>query len=360
MEISKSRSAGLIYGFSPHYIDHLAPLCHLLNIPLIVTNEDIEKSLRQFYPKVQTHYIDYIHLPETVVSSFDLIFTCTPRILFDEIFFFSQRFHRKRVQTIWCPHGNSDKGHASPYMEALDKEDLSLVYGEKMIDFLKEKRAFNNLKNHVRVSNFRNSYYLENKDFYDNLVYETILSNLPKSRKNILYAPTWEDTENSSSFSSSFSYLIKNLPSDFNLIIKPHPNLLTEENKQNRSLIESHEGKPNILFLIDFPPIYPLLSIADIYVGDLSSIGYDFLTFNRPMFFLNEQKRNSQIDPGLYLYKCGVEIHPDGYENIYKTLSKEIPQDAPSFSKIRKETYDYTFGKDIRLTQLKQDIEAIL
>src|SRR3989339_2080057 len=118
--------AGLIFGPAPHYIDHLAPLCSLLAIPLIVTEEEEKKLVQTFYPEVQVTQIDSISLPDLLVEKIDIIFLCTPRILFDEIFFFAQKLRNKKVHTIWCPHGNSDKGHISLFMEGLDKEEVAL------------------------------------------------------------------------------------------------------------------------------------------------------------------------------------------------------------------------------------------
>ncbi len=44
----------------------------------------------------------------------------------------------------------------------------------------------------------------------------------------------------------------------------------------------------NVVLIEDFPLVYPLLAATDIYLGDVSSIGYDFLMFNRPMFLSNK------------------------------------------------------------------------
>ncbi|MBS0628439.1 MAG: hypothetical protein JSS09_09550, partial [Verrucomicrobia bacterium] len=49
-------SAGLIQGWAPHYIDHLAPLCSFLKIPLIVTEEAIAEILALFYPEVLVYH----------------------------------------------------------------------------------------------------------------------------------------------------------------------------------------------------------------------------------------------------------------------------------------------------------------
>ena len=47
------KSAGLIYGKLAHHLDHIAPLCSLMQIPLIVTEEEIARAARQFYPGVE-------------------------------------------------------------------------------------------------------------------------------------------------------------------------------------------------------------------------------------------------------------------------------------------------------------------
>jgi hypothetical protein len=345
-----------MYGPCPHYIDHLAPLCSLLGIPLFVTEEEDEASLKTFYPQIQTIRIPSIQLPERLIQDIDVFFICTPRILFDEIFFFTQKLHNKKIHTIWCPHGNSDKGHASTFMEGLNKEEIALVYGEKMIDFLKLKGSFNQLKKAIKVGNYRKLYYLKQKAFYDSLLHNQVLRKLPQAQKTVFYAPTWKDRENSSSFTHGLPHLIKNLPSDWNLIIKPHPHLLADHEEGNRKLIEQYEYHERVLFLKDFPPIFPLLDKADIYIGDLSSVGYDFLSFNRPMFFLNDQRRDPKNDLGLYLYRCGTQIVPEEYADLYEIIKKETPEDSLRFSNVRKEVDLYTFEPDISETILKQEI----
>ena len=345
-------AAGLIYGSFPHYIDHLAPLCDILDIPLIVTEEEIESTIRAFYPSVKVFYTNSINAPKAIISNFDFLFVCTPKPLFDEVFFLMQCLLRKSVRTIWCPHGNSDKGHSVACMEALDKEELSLVYGEKMLDFLKEKNSFSCLKSYVKTGNYRKAYYSENKAFYDQKVNSYVLNHLPSHKKNILYAPTWKDSERSSSFEKALPLLIENLPEEFNLVVKPHPNLLLDQEAEQ--LIKSYQDRKGVLFLNEFPSIYPLLDKMDIYIGDMSSIGYDFLSFKRPMFFLNEQKR--KVDNGLYLYRCGIEVHPENYKDIYRVINESK---GLSFENTQKDVYDYTFEKQPSLTSLKQQIRTL-
>ncbi len=284
------RAAALIYGDMAHHLDHLAPICDLLSIPLIVTEEHLLASAKKYYPFIETHYFGYHENHERLIDAFDVIFLSTPRIMFDEIFFFAQHLLQKKVHTIWVPHGNSDKGHHSHFMEALKEEEIALVYGKKMIDFLIKKRAFNQLKAAILMGNLRYANYLEHKEHYNTLLKYEITSKLPASPRTILYAPTWQDVEKNSSFFDASSHLIEKLPDSFNLIIKLHPNLTTQEEIKLNLLIEKYQDRQNLLFVKQFYTIYPLLDFVDLYLGDMSSIGYDFLTFNKPLFFLNQHK----------------------------------------------------------------------
>ena len=350
------RCAGLIYGPQAHHLDHLGPLCAIINIPLITTEEKIASLARRYYPSLEVICADYMVVAEHMVSHFEIVFCSIPRDLFDEVFFFAQKLQQKRLHTIWCPHGNSDKGNSTFHMEALKKEEAALVYGKQMIDFLQRKKVYDQLKGHVIISNFRHQFYLESRSFYDLIVEREISKRLPKAEKTLLYAPTWQDFEHSSSLFHAIEPMIEKLPQNHNLIIKLHPNLGLQEEFKIEELIEKYEDHPNVLFLSDFPPIYPLLQLIDIYIGDMSSIGYDFLIFDRPLFFLNQNLRNQQVDPGLYLFRCGIEIKPENYADIHEIIERYFLYELRNFSEIRKEVYAYTFGHPKSLDTLKKEI----
>ncbi len=329
-------SAAFIHGSSEHHLDHLGPLASFLQIPLIVTEPEIEELAEKYYPELTVRFIEHSSLPFTLVQEFETIFTTLPRPMITEIFFFAEQLLNKQLRTIWVPHGNSDKGHASFFMEALKEESYSLVYGKKMIDFLKKKESLAQLKKCVEIGNFRKQFADKHRAFYQPLVEKEIFAKLTKGNRTILFAPTWQDAENSSSF-SQVEKLVDLLPDDFNLIIKPHPNLKWQKPEQLAQI----KNRKNLYLLNQFPPIYPLLERVDIYLGDLSSIGYDFLSFNRPMFFYNPNQRSSEQDEGLYLFRCGIELSQA--DNPYQIM-REISSHDSTFTSIREAVYDYTFG----------------
>jgi hypothetical protein len=320
--------AGLIFNDSSHYLDHLAPFCALRKWPLILCEPSLAHLAREHYPGLTVIERPWseLKLPKKIIS-------CHPQPMLQSAFPFAN------IQTFWLPHGNSDKGWKSAAFEQLRYEQTALVYGRKMIDCIQEK---NGQLPHLQietVGNFREAYYRQNKTFYRDLVQKKF----SVKGKALLYAPTWGDFEDNSSFWQAFPILAKYLPDHYTLLVKPHPNTITAFAPELERLIGQYEKKTNILWILDFPPIYPLLEICDGYVGDMSSIGYDFLFFNRPMYFLNAQKRDIKTDPGLYLYRCGIELLPEEYKKLFSLDEETHHMDRDRFRKIREKVYQYTF-----------------
>lgn len=352
--MERYQAAALIYGNQPHHLDHLAPLCILMDIPLIITEEEIEEIARKFYPELVIICLNYLQIGVNVVTNYDLLFSSLPKDLLDQIFFVAENLLNKNLTYIWCPHGNSDKGHSSYFMEGLSKETILLVYGQKMIDFLIEKNACSQAYALIKVNNYRYEFYKQQAPFYDALIEHT-MAKLPKNQITILYAPTWEDAENSCSFFSAFPKLIQELPDEMNLIVKLHPNTLLNA-YQIEPLFNLVEKKENVLILNNFPPIYPLIDFVDIYLGDMSSIGYDFLIFNKPMFFLKTQTR--ERDKGSYLFRCGTVIEPSQFDSAFSIIKTTLSNDKEQFQTARKEVYEYVFGKEQQWEELRLKIRT--
>jgi hypothetical protein len=259
---------GLIFDDSRHYIDHLAPFCSQIGWPLIVCEPEIAVLCRKLYPDLQLieePLLD-LKLPPGIVS-------CDP------VPIIQAAFPHQETKVFWLPHGNSDKGWNSPFFQGVG--DTAFVYGQKMIDFMHAKSVFPKT---IRVGNFRYEYFLKHRAFYENLYPE-----IP-----ILYAPTWEDSEKNGTFWSAFPYLIEKFP---HLAVKLHPNTIRKFEVE----LEILKGRYPNLFVDEIPPIYPLLSRCRELICDTSSIGYDFLTFDRPVHFIHP-------NPHLPLHQCTTSI----------------------------------------------------
>jgi len=339
------RIGALIYGACFHYIDHLAPLCAILNIPLLVTEEEMQDKIMRWYPGVEVIWCSTLLIGEYIMQHFALLFVCTPRLLFDEVFFFAQAMHHRKIHTIWCPHGNSDKGHLVHWMETLEQERALLLYGDRMCAFLKQKHVCVGNKHLFVVGDYRRHYYLTHKAFYEKLMNKMLYAKLAECYPIILYAPTWCDAENSSSFKNSVATLVMHLPEEMQLLIKPHPHLLLDIHHE--IYLERCEEHPRVLVLRDFLPVHPLLSSVHAFIGDFSSVGYDALYYELPMVFLAHHRRLQERDLGLYLFQCGRELPFDACESVY-TLLKDMPHNLHEKQRC---VYHETFAeiKDLQL-----------
>ena len=320
------RSAALNTGPDIHLLDHIAPLAELKGMPLIFTEEKNSALAQRYYPQVQGIYLPDLELRlGAIAEQFDTLFECkywAPHL--KELF---RNLYKKEMKLVFCPHGQSDKGFLlAPYAF----QDRLLIYGELMVEMLKELGIWSSIVNYELIGNHRLRFYQKYREFYDSLAEEEVFSKLDSKRKTLLYAPTWRDADDSSSFFRYGAQVLSQLPSDWNLIVKLHPLLEQRDPSQFYSIIALADRKPNALVLSEFPPVYPILARADVYLGDASSVGYDFLLFQRPMFFFPAQRAGR-------LHSCGTKIDPTS--PLYPQLER-----SARCAEEQKKLYEFAFG----------------
>ena len=344
--------AAVNFGASHHLFDHIAPLAYLLDIPFFV--DDHPELLEKFYPQISFTYKETLSF-DFLAKNFDTLISCN-RWMAEDKFSFMNLFD-KNMKLLFCPHGNSDKGHIV-FDNMLDYaiHDAVMLYGSQMIDFLKKLDVFDRLKQHVVIGNFRLGFYKKFKDFYNRLVAREIFSKLDSRNRTILYAPTWKDPENSTSFFEVFQKVVKKVPQHYNLIVKLHP-LIEERNPVEYYQIYEKKLPANVLFLEQFPLVFPLLDAVDVYLGDFSSVGYDFLYFQKPMFFLDPLQRDPLKDQSAFLHQCGIRIPKEYWDNIFSFIDDHI---SKSYRERQKRMFYYAFGKEQTFLQIKEKIFEIL
>ncbi|HSX25494.1 MAG TPA: CDP-glycerol glycerophosphotransferase family protein [Chlamydiales bacterium] len=304
------RCAAFNTGSDIHLLDHIAPLAELLQMPLITTETLNHELACRYYPQVEVRHMPDLEFKlSTIAEQFDTLFECkywAPHL--KSLF---QQLYNKKMQLVFCPHGQSDKGYQTPLLAPYAQQDAVLICGKLMIQMLKDLSIWPSISNYALIGNYRLQFYQKHQSFYDNLVEKTF----PLSSKNrtLLYAPTWRDADASTSFFDHAPKVLSQLPSDWNLLLKLHPLLEQRDPSHFYSIAALADKKPNVHLIHEFPPVYPLLSRADIYLGDASSVGYDFLFFQRPLYFF------PTTHPGR-LHSCGQFIDPS--KNIYSQLEK--------------------------------------
>lgn len=331
------RAVALLPDEDPRHLDHLGVLASYLKIPCHFTSLPCFDLFNRYYPMVEAAYTPYNSFSAYSLSQeFDLLIHSSKQ--FERLF---MQMHRllgeDTLKIAYCPHGHSDKGYTQEVAELEEKRPITFVYGERMKKQLAQQGRLQKSGALFTLGNYRYFFYLKHKSFYDALVEKEIFSTLDPQKETLLYAPTWSDGENGNSFSQECNRLIKELSPHFNLIIKPHP-------MERKALVLEIEHQfshlKNLIFLEKWPLIYPLLSRIAIYVGDFSSVGYDFLTFNRPLYFFNPGNKTE----GTALHSCGMLLSKE--QSYGRQILKTRENNQCAFEQIRKEVYAETFGTD--------------
>lgn len=346
--MTEKRLVSIITGPDTH-LDHLGVLSLMLNIPLIVTEKELLEHFQAFYPAGEVYHVPLQELSLAFMAEhFDGILH-SAKFWNLEIGPMLKLLFNKEMRFIFCPHGNSDKGHS---LKTHAKQDISLYYGAHMRELLQKTNADLYIDKTIRSGNYRKAFYYDNKKFYDRIIEKKIKAHLFADKKTILYAPSWHDRENPTSFFSATYSIIDRLKKDYNLLIKLHP-LLTSFHPAETAKVTCHyKEQKGLIFLNNFPPIYPLLELCSIYLGDFSSIGYDFLSFDRPLFFLGTPSQE-MTGP---LSSCGMHIHPDELEHLDQFIHRNESLCDKGFSEQRHQVYTYAFGKEKSGIKLKHEL----
>lgn len=306
--------------FRSGFVDHIAPVCVHFDIPYLFLDPIACERALKYYPELDArcaHANDLI--PEVLSKNYKALLITQPCSSYENMY------------SIFVPHGNSDKGHSCNALFEFEKPDLVFVYGKRMLALLEEKKV--QMKDYVVVGNMRYHYFQKHRSFFEKIIEDEVLRHCERGKKRILYAPTWDQYDGT--FFEAYEALFDNLPDEYQLIVKLHPYLLELHLGMIEKIKGKYEKKKNLLFLDEMPLIYPLLDKIDVYVGDTSSVGYDFLAFDRPLFFLNKHGKEKQF----FLERCGTTLYPEEFKELYDKIENE----KRSFSKTRQDVYEYTF-----------------
>jgi len=211
---------------------------------------------------------------------------------------FSYKFFKEipNVVHVQVFHGTSDKPFN--FHKSLKFYDLITVPGPKMKDDIVKKGLAEPDKivviGYPKIDCFLHSNF--NPDAFKDEI------GIDNTKKTVLFSPTWVNSNKYSSFSKYIVSILRNLD-DFNVVVKPHLNILKYRPWQ---ILKGYIAKKKNCFI--FPKsmnIIPFMAISDIMLTDISSVSHEYLPFDKPMVFLCPKPCNLIPDEHKWIWKCG-------------------------------------------------------
>jgi CDP-glycerol glycerophosphotransferase (TagB/SpsB family) len=250
----------------------------------------------------------------------------------DVIFFANPYEDAKDINaiTVFLEHGIGTK--STSFYKTIEYFDIYLVEGEQKYNTLSELYPeHKNKLAKVGFSKFDDVVNFTNESKSD--IFEKY--NLYKSKKTILYAPTF--------FPSSIEKMADDFPaqfSDCNIIVKAH--YLTYERKQYKNQLKKFEKWAKhencVILPLDEYSLVPFLAISDVMLSDESSAMFEFASLNKPVvsnryfklrlsYYLMPWKLSKRIDKSKEFYRQILD-NADNYKDTLRYLHEAL--DNPS------------------------------
>ena len=265
-----------------------------------------------------------------IIASSKIIFTTHASIKPSKRHIHFQLWHGNMTKKLGVmEHGNNDK--FKPYNSWLNVDHI-MSYSETYTTFLNACMV-TDPKKYVITGAPRNDLLLKSNAI-QNL--QLIFGKKIQNSKIIWFTPTFRDyfgrSQGNKTFLNPFGFKELDISKvdallnkyDIKLILKPHPqeeeliiNYFKNYSMKNMLILKSkHLNK----FQIDF---YELLNSGDILITDYSSIFYDFLLLNKPIFFVPVDIEKYKIDRG-FLMESYLDFVPGPVILNQETFIKEI------------------------------------
>lgn len=330
-------------AWSPHHLDHLAPLAECLDATVLSTDDPDQSAAAACYPRLALRWVHGAPSHHGVARLF-----ATARALRPRVVLYSDLFARRRLaeflggpdtpRIVYVPHGFSEK--RQDWAARTSEQDIACFPGAFAVDQLRAYGRPFEPSASVITGHLRRHAYRRHRAHFDGLVDATMSGDTPAAT-TVLYAPTWQDAIGSSSFFAAFSTLASRLPEGWRLVVKLHPLAERESGAIDRLAALAH-GR-DIRFVRRSPLTMPLLERVDAYVGDMSALAYDFLALDRPMVFLNRAAGTPADASASRLYACGEVLAPERYGDVYDAIRSQFA-DRVRFSGARLALDRYTYA----------------
>ncbi|MEO8485287.1 MAG: CDP-glycerol glycerophosphotransferase family protein [Betaproteobacteria bacterium] len=330
-------------------------------MPLVVANHPQLDTAALAYPGVRVERASGVGIADVIASLGRMVRERAPQAVF-----YSELASRKLLRAllggtrdaprvVYIPHGFSEK--RQDWARGTAFQDIAVLYGQHAFDQLAAFGVAGYLHHFIVSGNVRRRYHAMHEATFRVRLAALGLEPRPDLR-TVLYAPTWDDALGSSSFFPAFAAMVRELPTGWRLIAKLHPHL----DRHAATLDDlARQCRGRDVHLVRGTPLsLPFLDLADAYVGDMSSLAYDFLGSGRPMFFTNAAAGTAADAAGSRLFACGSVVAPDRYGEIYRIIDDAWASDADRFGEARAALERYTHAPERTLEDVAEEMDDVL
>lgn len=215
-------------------------------------------------------------------------------------------------------NGNRTKKARERFKKVYNRFDYIVVGSEKMEQIFKDSFGIKDDRKFLRTGVPRTDFFFDKLSIQKSVDKFNIDFPLAKTRKVILYAPTYREddlTNNNVSFYLDLDKMYKHFKTDYILLLRLHPSL--KNNFTNKY--------PGFVYNVsDYPSINTLLVGTDILITDYSSIPFEYSLLNKPIIFFTYDLQNYEETRGLQANFKSIIPGPIAYktEDIIEQIKK--------------------------------------
>lgn len=183
--------------------------------------------------------------------------------------------------------------------------------------------------------------------------------NLNPKQKTIVYTPskasvgTWFD---------SAEHIANEIPSEYNLIMRPHPNQAQSRKKRDRGFFQKISAmlkdRPNSIIDMIKCSLPELECVADLMITDANSPAEESLFYDCPQLFSDSNRSSREAfrerfkewdmhdedtEAYLQLFDCGPSFHTDGFTHWGEAARFAI-ENKDQYASAREKCVQYIFG----------------
>lgn len=251
----------------------------------------------------------------------------------------------QKCKTIFVGHGTGDKKYGKN-AKILESYDYHFISGPKHMEKLRDVKLNIPEKKLLKIGNLRFDDYVNNK-----IDREKVLDNLgviDRSRKNVLYAPTWRFGEGT--FRKYIHKFCREISKEFNLIVRPHYHdskyiLSTKMWAKIHGIKNVYFSNPSKLLTND--TMHDFMA-SDILISDTSSILYEYLITGKPIVVVkNDYKELHKMPDEMNIMKyAGIY---DGSQDILKMVRENLLNQPykDDYKKMLNSCFYYNDGKSV-------------